>query len=183
MNAKAVPRDSIDLYDFGAPTEEWVKQAACASPDVDPNLFHPTRYSTDDRIGGHHFSPATVEAKKICGACPVRLECLQYALKEPMWDGIYGGLTPRERRLLVNQTQERKGIRRRKWMQCEDQGHTVWVDNGGYTRCRECVREAARIRRAKLRDGRPSQRPADQGHACGPCRHRRIRCKHIVRES
>ena len=100
-----------------------------------------------------------------------------------MWDGIYGGLTPRERRLLMNDTNPRKGVRRRKWMECEEQGHTVWIDNGGYTRCRECVRELARKRRARLRDGRPSQRPADQGHACKLCRHRKIRCKHIERAS
>lgn len=38
------------------------------------------------------------EAKKICAECPVRLECLQYALDEGIFFGVFGGKTPKERK-------------------------------------------------------------------------------------
>jgi WhiB family redox-sensing transcriptional regulator len=39
-------------------------------------------------------------AKSICNACPVRELCLDYALVAREEYGIWGGLTPSERRLL-----------------------------------------------------------------------------------
>ena len=36
-------------------------------------------------------------AKAVCGRCLVRNECLAYALADPNLDGIWGGLTRRER--------------------------------------------------------------------------------------
>jgi len=39
-------------------------------------------------------------AKSICNACPVRELCLDYALVAKEDFGIFGGLTPQERRLL-----------------------------------------------------------------------------------
>lgn len=38
------------------------------------------------------------EAKRICGTCTVRAECLHYAMSHPqVWDGVLGGMTPAER--------------------------------------------------------------------------------------
>ena len=37
-------------------------------------------------------------AKRICGDCPVSAQCLQYALDEHIEWGIWGGLSPQERR-------------------------------------------------------------------------------------
>jgi hypothetical protein len=39
-------------------------------------------------------------AKKLCAVCPVKAECLTYAIKMNETDGIWGGLTLRERRRL-----------------------------------------------------------------------------------
>ena len=39
-------------------------------------------------------------AKKLCSVCPVKAECLTYAIKVNETDGIWGGLTLRERRQL-----------------------------------------------------------------------------------
>lgn len=36
-------------------------------------------------------------AKAVCSACLVRDECLAYAMADPSLDGIWGGLTRRER--------------------------------------------------------------------------------------
>ncbi len=67
----------------------WMDAAACA--EADPDLWHPTP--------GASGRPAVT----ICGGCPVRTPCLQYALDhERTWgsSGIYGGLTPDQRHRL-----------------------------------------------------------------------------------
>ena len=40
------------------------------------------------------------EAKAVCGGCPVRIECLEYAVASDEEYGIWGGFDPGERRLL-----------------------------------------------------------------------------------
>lgn len=46
---------------------------------------------------------STREAKRICQACAVRDECLEYALEHDERFGIWGGLSDRERRRLKRQ--------------------------------------------------------------------------------
>lgn len=64
----------------------WAARARCA--DVDPEVFFPPG---DD--------PAT-EARRTCRQCPVRDDCLEYALDAGEQYGIWGGLDPAERRNL-----------------------------------------------------------------------------------
>ncbi|MEU6769568.1 WhiB family transcriptional regulator [Streptomyces sp. NPDC046853] len=40
-------------------------------------------------------------AKAVCSGCPVRTECLVYALDSRVEHGVWGGLTERERRALL----------------------------------------------------------------------------------
>ncbi|MFB7600769.1 WhiB family transcriptional regulator [Streptomyces sp. NPDC056160] len=40
-------------------------------------------------------------AKSVCYHCPVRVECLAYALDQRMEYGVWGGMTERERRALL----------------------------------------------------------------------------------
>ncbi|MER5737299.1 WhiB family transcriptional regulator [Streptomyces sp. NPDC002262] len=40
-------------------------------------------------------------AKALCGGCPVRAECLAYALDGRIEHGVWGGMTERERRALL----------------------------------------------------------------------------------
>ncbi|MFF0484930.1 WhiB family transcriptional regulator [Streptomyces sp. NPDC004435] len=40
-------------------------------------------------------------AKALCAGCPVRAECLAYALDERVEYGVWGGMTERERRALL----------------------------------------------------------------------------------
>jgi WhiB family transcriptional regulator, redox-sensing transcriptional regulator len=48
------------------------------------------------------FFPATpqeeAEALALCATCPVRAQCLEYALRNKESHGIWGGTTPEERR-------------------------------------------------------------------------------------
>lgn len=42
----------------------------------------------------------TVVAKAICRGCPVRAECLEYAIESKFKHGVWGGMTPSQRRRL-----------------------------------------------------------------------------------
>jgi len=64
----------------------WQERALCAQ--TDPESFFPEK-------GG-----STREAKKVCLACEVRSECLEYALANDERFGIWGGLSERKRRRL-----------------------------------------------------------------------------------
>jgi WhiB family transcriptional regulator, redox-sensing transcriptional regulator len=64
----------------------WAGEAKCLQ--AEPDTFFPEK-------GG-----STREAKRICGGCQVRDECLEYALANDERFGIWGGLSERERRKL-----------------------------------------------------------------------------------
>jgi WhiB family transcriptional regulator, redox-sensing transcriptional regulator len=75
------PDDFSDEGELG-----WQTDALCAQ--TDPEAFFPEK-------GG-----STRDAKKVCGACNVRAQCLEYALSNDERFGIWGGLSERERRRL-----------------------------------------------------------------------------------
>ena len=70
-------------------TDQWMPRAACR--DVDPNIFFPT-----DAIG-------VDTAKSVCVICPVRALCLQYALRNKIDHGVWGGASEAERRQMLRQ--------------------------------------------------------------------------------
>jgi WhiB family redox-sensing transcriptional regulator len=72
------------------PDEDWKPRSACL--DADPAIFYPTK------TGRSSANSSTTQAKAICRACPVREECLEYALRHREKFGIWGGLSERERR-------------------------------------------------------------------------------------
>jgi WhiB family redox-sensing transcriptional regulator len=64
----------------------WVERAACGGRlDLEP-LFFPEK-----------GVPAAI-AKAMCGQCPVRVQCLDFALATHQEFGIWGGMSARERR-------------------------------------------------------------------------------------
>ena len=64
----------------------WQDLAACR--DIDPSLFFPER------------GEDTWQAKLVCYRCPVREDCLEYALDHGEKFGIWGGKSERERRAI-----------------------------------------------------------------------------------
>jgi hypothetical protein len=40
-------------------------------------------------------------AKALCADCPMQAKCLQFALEEKIEFGIYGGVTPEERKAML----------------------------------------------------------------------------------
>lgn len=65
----------------------WTRQALCAG--------HPDRQAWFPED-----SQSARRAKAVCRACPVRDECLGFALRTGQQEGIWGGTTPYERRRL-----------------------------------------------------------------------------------
>lgn len=76
--------------------EDWMGLAVCAS--VDPELWFPTK------------TGSSAPAKRICNGfrgsppCPVRDQCLEYALVNDERFGVWGGCSERER------NRRRKGV-------------------------------------------------------------------------
>lgn len=62
---------------------DWT-QASCLG--LAPNLFFP-------RTGD-----STKEAKQVCSTCPIRVECLDYAVTAGEHHGIWGGASEKQRR-------------------------------------------------------------------------------------
>ncbi|MFE6903825.1 WhiB family transcriptional regulator [Streptomyces sp. NPDC057717] len=67
---------------------DWRHLAQCR--EYDPELFFP-RGATD------YAAVQAEDAKAVCRTCPVMQRCRQWALKEHIADGVWGGLTPKER--------------------------------------------------------------------------------------
>jgi WhiB family transcriptional regulator, redox-sensing transcriptional regulator len=69
--------------------ETWRDAAACRS--IDPDLFFPigTTGTALDHIAA---------AKSVCAACPVKAECLDFALVTNQDSGVWGGASEEERR-------------------------------------------------------------------------------------
>lgn len=67
-----------------ARTLEWQDRSLCSQ--VDPELFYVENEADE------------AEAKKVCAGCPVRAECLDYALSVGDLHGVWGGMTDLERR-------------------------------------------------------------------------------------
>jgi len=100
-----------------------------------------------------------VDAKAVCAACPARQDCLAWCVaRERLYGqepGVWGGLTPEERRPIVGTYGRR----------CKNDLHFMTEDNllpyitpGGKPsfECRKCA-NASNLRSKKKRRGQPLQ--------------------------
>lgn len=69
--------------------EPWSVFGSCRETGPDDQTWFPEQ----------KWGRAT-DAKRICQGCPVRRECLEYALKRGERYGVWGGLTTKERQAL-----------------------------------------------------------------------------------
>ena len=77
------------LLDAGAADGvAWQDLALCAQ--TDPEIFFP------------EVGVSARRARKVCAACEVRLECLEYALENEIPCGVWGGLSEQERILYAH---------------------------------------------------------------------------------
>lgn len=68
-------------------TSNWKRQGAVCATHEDPDLWQSENNQRRSR-----------EAKVLCASCELREPCLDYALERNIGYGIWGGLTPDERR-------------------------------------------------------------------------------------
>ncbi|MFE9139651.1 WhiB family transcriptional regulator [Streptomyces sp. NPDC007355] len=68
----------------------WRGLAACAAPDVDPEVF----FAPVNRNAPRGWEE---QPKRICRACAVAEKCFQTAVSNGITEGIWGGLTGWER--------------------------------------------------------------------------------------
>jgi WhiB family redox-sensing transcriptional regulator len=69
----------------------WWSRAACST--ADPELFFPI---SSAGLAIRQMA----RAKAICARCEIQQECLDYALDAGPIQGVWGGMTERERRVL-----------------------------------------------------------------------------------
>ncbi|GEL46853.1 hypothetical protein CHO01_19690 [Cellulomonas hominis] len=72
---------------MAGPDGHWTARAACGQGKVAPDALF---------VEG----AAQRDARSVCGACVVRMECLADALDSRADFGVWGGMTERERRAL-----------------------------------------------------------------------------------
>lgn len=72
---------------FGANSQPWMEDGVCNQ--TDPEVFFPERGNSNR------------DAKRVCMGCPVREQCLEYALENVERYGVWGGLSERQRRPLL----------------------------------------------------------------------------------
>lgn len=67
---------------------DWQDEALCREVEID--IFFPA--AAEDHT----------PAKRICRHCPVIDACLNYALETDQRHGVWGGWSPRQRRIFLN---------------------------------------------------------------------------------
>lgn len=76
---------------------DWRDDANCRT--TDPDIFFP-------QGRGGQITEQTEQAKGVCGRCPVREACLDWALATGQPTGVWGGLSEEERRDRARRDQE-----------------------------------------------------------------------------
>ena len=79
----------------------WRDRAICR--DTDPDLFFPVGTTGQALV-------QIARAKEVCNECPVKIDCLEYALETNQDSGIWGGLAEEERRAIRRQTAARQRL-------------------------------------------------------------------------
>jgi len=75
-----------------------------ARPIINPACFHAEQgRSLREKL-------MVVEARICCGVCPVKRECLEFAIAARIEHGVWGGLLPHEREVILSR---RRGNRRK----------------------------------------------------------------------
>ena len=105
----------MELYVEEPPDDcTWMLEARCRG--TDPEEFFPT--------GGSGVEAA----KRVCAECPVRSECLEYALLNRIEPGVWGGASSRERRRILRKrrkAEEKTAARRDTEVRESDPAHIV----------------------------------------------------------
>lgn len=78
MTVRVAARQEHRAWDLDPDTDGWRHKAACRG--ADPELFWPT-----------HYSRSAAAAKRVCGPCEVKAQCLAEAIDNGEREGVWGG--------------------------------------------------------------------------------------------
>ncbi len=78
-----------------------LSKAACRDIS-EPDLFFPNSKAEERK--------SLPVVAKICDGCPVRKECLEYALDEQIFYGLWAGTTPAQRKMMITKKEQREQI-------------------------------------------------------------------------
>jgi len=78
--------ESVRILDTEQRLGDWRDRAACRN--IDTATFY------------RHRGESIEDAREVCRRCPVRAECLDYALSTGQKYGVWGGMSERQRRLM-----------------------------------------------------------------------------------
>lgn len=98
---RTVVQGNIDNFHIDLPSlkywgdDAWRVDAECKGYDT--NLFFPTQSIENNK--GLSSNVSVSKARLICAGCTVRKECLNFAFENSITLGMFGGRTPKERRL------------------------------------------------------------------------------------
>ena len=81
----------------------WQFRAACRGEDS-ALFFAPSHFERK-----HEKDAREARAKALCDQCPVRGDCLDYALRIREPHGVWGGLNEAERRAVLRELDRRAG--------------------------------------------------------------------------
>ena len=131
------------FFDFGpAETAPWWGLAACQDH---PNAEWWFADGAKDAV-------AQELARRVCDTCPVRLKCLTYATEHPELEGIWGGLTARERQGRTNvPARTRFPLGQRFCRKGHDLAVYGRIHRGEKVRCHTCERDGKAVLRARRR--------------------------------
>jgi WhiB family redox-sensing transcriptional regulator len=90
-----------DVIEIDLLRPHWVQNAACRGKGFDAG------FSTDE-VGEEADA-----ARRVCAGCPVRPECLDYALDGGIRHGLWGGLSPSERTALNRRSGQQATVKAR----------------------------------------------------------------------
>lgn len=86
------PHRGTESPDRSTPPVLEREDRACAG--IDPEVFYPDRGD----------SKTAKQARELCGRCPVRQPCLDWAVETRQRWGVWGGTTPEERKAILRRS-------------------------------------------------------------------------------
>lgn len=110
MSGRTSRRSAYGLDTDTAAGPDWAARGLCrqlvARGEAEPDLWFPNVGSKpsdgDDATGKERA--AYQQPRTFCARCPVWRECRAYALTNDVKHGMWGGLSPRERRAVLKRT-------------------------------------------------------------------------------
>lgn len=124
---------------------DWMEHGLCSKLDAHPDAWFPDTTTTANG-GWGGIEEQVKAATEVCNQCPVRLQCLAYAIENNERDGIWGG-RDFTRRVGKNKSARATATHCANGHRWDEDDNLRMTKRG--RRCRSCFREESRRRYAE----------------------------------